>query len=144
MEQTPVSADGITIWDQLTPEEAVVRAWTDPGKHPSWHHRMQQVVFKQMPVLARALDRLAKKDEPCPTCSGENRETVGMVCQTCGVDYASKLDIHYLLHNSCPAIVLDDGFNVYKIETHCMTFTVRARHIGRGKYQIEAFTSNIK
>lgn len=25
---------------------------------------------------------------PCPTCSGPIRETVGMVCQTCGTDYA--------------------------------------------------------
>lgn len=24
---------------------------------------------------------------PCPTCSGPTRETVGMVCQTCGIDY---------------------------------------------------------
>lgn len=24
----------------------------------------------------------------CPTCSGPTRETVGMVCQTCGTDYA--------------------------------------------------------
>lgn len=27
-------------------------------------------------------------DSPCPTCSGPSRETVGMVCQTCGTDYA--------------------------------------------------------
>ena len=25
---------------------------------------------------------------PCPTCSWPNRETVGMVCQTCGWDYS--------------------------------------------------------
>lgn len=25
----------------------------------------------------------------CPTCSGPIRETVGMVCQTCGTDYAA-------------------------------------------------------
>jgi hypothetical protein len=24
---------------------------------------------------------------PCPTCTGQTRETVGMVCQTCGTDY---------------------------------------------------------
>lgn len=27
------------------------------------------------------------RPEPCPTCSGPSRETVGMVCQTCGTDY---------------------------------------------------------
>jgi hypothetical protein len=26
---------------------------------------------------------------PCPTCSGPIRETVGMVCQTCGTDYGA-------------------------------------------------------
>lgn len=25
----------------------------------------------------------------CPTCRGENRETVGLVCQTCGTDYGT-------------------------------------------------------
>lgn len=28
--------------------------------------------------------------EPCPTCSGPVRVTVGMVCQTCGTDYAPE------------------------------------------------------
>lgn len=32
--------------------------------------------------------------EPCPTCSGPIRETVGMVCQTCGTDYAQNTDTH--------------------------------------------------
>lgn len=27
-------------------------------------------------------------DLPCPTCTGPVRETVGMVCQTCGTDYS--------------------------------------------------------
>ena len=33
---------------------------------------------------------------PCPTCSGPSRETVGMICQTCGTDYGpamSDLDL---------------------------------------------------
>lgn len=30
----------------------------------------------------------ALRGGPCPTCSGPVRETVGMVCQTCGTDYA--------------------------------------------------------
>jgi hypothetical protein len=25
----------------------------------------------------------------CPTCSGPSRETVGLVCQTCGTDYGT-------------------------------------------------------
>ena len=30
-------------------------------------------------------------DGPCPTCRGPIRETVGLVCQTCGTDYG-RLD----------------------------------------------------
>lgn len=30
----------------------------------------------------------AERLRACPTCSGPVRETVGMVCQTCGTDYA--------------------------------------------------------
>lgn len=30
--------------------------------------------------------------EPCPTCSGPTRRTVGMVCQTCGTDYGVAPD----------------------------------------------------
>lgn len=26
---------------------------------------------------------------PCPTCTGQTRETTGMVCQTCGTDYGA-------------------------------------------------------
>jgi hypothetical protein len=28
--------------------------------------------------------------EPCPTCTGTARETVGMVCQDCGTDYGVR------------------------------------------------------
>lgn len=28
-------------------------------------------------------------EEPCPTCTGPTRETVGMICQTCGTDYSA-------------------------------------------------------
>lgn len=40
---------------------AIVRAWTEAGSHPAWHFRMQQIVRSQMPVLGRALDRLAEE-----------------------------------------------------------------------------------
>jgi hypothetical protein len=32
---------------------------------------------------------MAAPRRPCPTCSGPSRETVGMVCQTCGTDYGA-------------------------------------------------------
>lgn len=84
--KTPVTDEGLHQYDNLDVKEAIFKAWTDPGRFPSWHYRMQQIVRKHMPVLGRALDRLA--DEYCPVCMGGNsRHTTGLVCQTCGRDY---------------------------------------------------------
>lgn len=41
-----------------SPSEAVVRAWTDPGRDPAWHQRQKNMVRGGMPVLAEALNRL--------------------------------------------------------------------------------------
>jgi len=57
---TPFKPEGLTKYDHLPPEEALAKAWNDPGVNPAWHHRMQQIVRSQMPVLARALDRLVE------------------------------------------------------------------------------------
>lgn len=35
----------------------------------------------------------------CPTCSGPIRETVGLVCQTCGTDYGQRIELATLLRN---------------------------------------------
>jgi hypothetical protein len=59
--RTPASSTGVRKFDHLSPAEAVQRAWLDPGNHPDWHRRMQERVRLEMPVLARALDRLAKE-----------------------------------------------------------------------------------
>lgn len=55
-------------------------------------------------------------DAPCPTCSGPSRETVGMVCQTCGTDYGPPLLIPPLPADSqlhvcviCGAVVAAKG-----------------------------------
>ena len=37
-----------------------------------------------------SIDNIEAREHPCPTCSGPTRETVGMVCQTCGTDYNPK------------------------------------------------------
>jgi hypothetical protein len=58
---TPVTEDGLAIYDHLPAEDAVQAAWMYEGNHPAWHHRMKQIVRAQMPVLARALDRLEKE-----------------------------------------------------------------------------------
>jgi hypothetical protein len=40
-------------------------------------------------ILALARLTADLEPEPCPTCNGRIRETVGMVCRTCGHDYAA-------------------------------------------------------
>lgn len=58
MRKTPVTKEGLEQFDSLTAIEAVAKSWSEPGEFPTWHHRMQQIVRKTMPVLGRALDRL--------------------------------------------------------------------------------------
>ena len=60
---TPTTARGRTALDSLPPEEALARAWSEPGNNPRWHRLCQQVVRDCMPVLARALDRLVEGDD---------------------------------------------------------------------------------
>lgn len=57
---TPVDRPG--LYDRLPPEEAALRAWTRPGRHPDYHESCRQLVRAFMPLLARALDRLAEQD----------------------------------------------------------------------------------
>lgn len=39
----------------------VLRAWTVPGRSLSYHQKMQRKLRREWPVLAQALDRLAKE-----------------------------------------------------------------------------------
>lgn len=57
-EQTPVTDYGLRRLDHLPVSEALALAWHDPGLHVRHHRAMQRQVREQMPVLARALDRL--------------------------------------------------------------------------------------
>lgn len=59
--KTPVTAEGLVKYDHLEPVDALVRAWTTPGRYPYWHARAQHVVRQAMPLLGRALDRLATR-----------------------------------------------------------------------------------
>lgn len=56
--RTPVTKTGIEMFDHLTPEEAVRRAWNDPGSMPYFHTHRKEDLHDTMPLLARALDRL--------------------------------------------------------------------------------------
>jgi hypothetical protein len=62
MTDTPVTEEGLTQYDDLTPGEAVLMAWTEAGNNPRWHTLRQDDVRAEMPVLARALDRLASNN----------------------------------------------------------------------------------
>jgi hypothetical protein len=58
-EATPVTQEGLKQYDNLPAGMAVLMAWSESGSNPNWHEAMQEDVRKKMPVLARALDRLA-------------------------------------------------------------------------------------
>lgn len=57
-EPTPTTPEGLQQFDHLPAAEAVVLAWVVPGHAPRYHRDMQDLVRKQMPVLARAIERL--------------------------------------------------------------------------------------
>jgi len=59
MRQTPTTPDGLRQLDELPAVEAVLRAWTDAGSQPQWHEQCKDELRDAMPLLARALDRLA-------------------------------------------------------------------------------------
>lgn len=59
--ETPVTLEGLTQFDGLDPAAAAVKAWTEPGPNPGWHRVMKDRVSQEMPLLARALDRLAEE-----------------------------------------------------------------------------------
>ena len=66
MKRTPTTEDGLQQFDHLPPAEAVRLAWTVEGISPGHHRRMQNEVRGRMPVLARALDRLARESDSKP------------------------------------------------------------------------------
>ena len=59
--KTPVTYNGMRKYDHLPPEIAIYKAWTTPGNEPRWNRRRKQDVYDGMPLLARALDRLAEE-----------------------------------------------------------------------------------
>ena len=61
---TPVTAAGLRQYDHLPPEHAVRAAWVTPGPRPDWHRRAQDAIFEAMPLLGRALERLARQPPP--------------------------------------------------------------------------------
>lgn len=63
---TPTTPAGEQRYDHLPAAEAVRAAWTQPGLNPAWHAEAQQVVRDAMPLVARALERLAAEERDAP------------------------------------------------------------------------------
>ena len=51
----------IDKYDRLSPLDAVVAAWSNPGRVPAYHAYMQVRLEREWPLLARALDRLVQE-----------------------------------------------------------------------------------
>lgn len=49
----------LAMYDALPPEEAVVQAFTEPGRFPAYHNSRVAMLQREMPLLHRALVRLA-------------------------------------------------------------------------------------
>lgn len=60
VESARYTEQGLKQYDDFAPGEAVYLAWSEAGDFPRWHGQMQDEVRKNMPVLARALDRLVE------------------------------------------------------------------------------------
>ena len=60
--RTPMSYTGMTMYDSLPAVNAIYRAWTEPGDNPIWHAQMKNEVRSAMPLLGRALDRMAEEN----------------------------------------------------------------------------------
>lgn len=57
---TPVTPGGLQKFDKLPPPVAAASAWMDGGRNPAFHEIRRQEMRLTMPLLARALDRLAE------------------------------------------------------------------------------------
>ncbi len=62
--RTPTTPGGLRALDALPASEAARLAWTVPGPRPAWHEAQRDEVRRRMPLLARALDRLAEEGHP--------------------------------------------------------------------------------
>lgn len=74
--------------------EAVVRGEFSPERHDRFRAALVGAEPTPTGETEHPEEPLADWEkelgDPCPTCSGQIRETRGMVCQTCGTDYAAE------------------------------------------------------
>ena len=61
--KTPTSPDALAKYDSMPAKDAVLAAWSTPGNNPGWHRMHRRKLHEEMPLLARALDRLEKENQ---------------------------------------------------------------------------------
>ncbi|MDP8928652.1 MAG: hypothetical protein M3O70_08790 [Actinomycetota bacterium] len=61
-----MTESGLRQYDDVDPYEAAVRAWVNPGRAPGAHAAAKRGVRALMPLLARALDRMAAEQPQVP------------------------------------------------------------------------------
>lgn len=59
--KTPVTPGGLRKYDHLSPADALVSAWINPGSHPRWDEDRKQELRDGLPLIARHLDRLVEE-----------------------------------------------------------------------------------
>ena len=71
--------DGAPYPGEVQAAHALITSWDWTPEHAD--QILRALVAEDLPTVE------VLPAAPCPTCSGSRRETVGMVCQTCGTDY---------------------------------------------------------
>ena len=71
--------DGAPYPGEVQAAHVLIASWDRTPEHAD--QILRALVAEDLPAAA------VLPVAPCPTCSGSRRETVGMVCQSCGTDY---------------------------------------------------------
>lgn len=87
--------EAVALWRQedpvvranVTPDLGALLTWLMEARRAPAGYVVDGKVYRPDDVQI-----VRQQATPCPTCSGPSRETVGMVCQTCGTDYGPSED----------------------------------------------------
>lgn len=79
--KTPTTPEGLVKFDNLPPKDAIFKAWLEPGINPEYHERMKDEVRKNMPLLARAIERLAESKYECSEIIHGRGQVCGPDCK---------------------------------------------------------------
>lgn len=92
----PAFIGDMRVLNRLTQRDLAVESGHRQGQVSSWELAKVtpsiQALIDVAGALGYDLALVPQEEPPCPTCTGPLRETVGMVCQTCGTDYGTQED----------------------------------------------------